>query len=190
MTSYLARRHAKVTASPSHAGPRPELLQRLERTGAGLRTANPGTASMIWGGDNAAVRDVLDHALGRGLPVMGYARAVELVAVYEPSGHLRSNALAGLIADALTAADQTVLLPVHSTFPRRQDHADGIETILGASSTGSVIRYESGPHQPGPESLVTSLVQSGDLILTIGPHAAQQIGPALLAALDRLRPAQ
>ncbi|MFF1784981.1 hypothetical protein ACFVX9_00750 [Kitasatospora sp. NPDC058243] len=450
LTSYLARRHAKVTASPSHAGPRPELLQRLERAGPELRTANPGTASMIWGGDNAAVRDVLDHAIGRGLPVMGYARAVELVAgttpttvavagsrsttmaaaaltraltgrdpgwilteapvgdsighdgdgevlvvdlcpdsscheasppgwrwrtlgeglsptvtlvtavdaappcfwnqaeamdqmevlarrsaavvlwatqpgcqeladqlrrrpgprvvtvgrgtdvdvqalgrlwtgedhrvtvraggerhaftapvagtnsamavtaafaagwalgvpgaelidglgtftgversltrlgskcgvdvvesravhpkeiaadlqgarmltegavvaVYEPSGHLRSNALAGLIADALTAADQTVLLPVHSTFPRHQDHADGIETILGASSTGSVIRYESGPHQPGPESLVTSLVQSGDLILTIGPHAAQRIGPALIAALDRLRSAQ
>ncbi|WP_224274232.1 hypothetical protein [Streptomyces sp. LS1784] len=446
LASYLARRHARVTVSPSHPDSHPDLLRRLERSGVGLRATNPGTASLIWGGDNTVVHEVLDHAVGRGLPILGYARAVELlaatapttvavagshsttmaaaalicalvsrdpgwilaeapkgdsagydgggellivdlcpdssshdasppgwrfrslgeglnpavtlvtaadaappcwwnqqealdqmealarrsdtvvvwaaqpgcqeladrlrrrrpgpkvvtvgrgadmdvqtlgrfwtgedhrvtvqaggeqhtftvpvagtnsamavatawaagwalgvpghelvdglgafagversltrlgtsggidvvesravhpreieadlqgarmltegavVAVYEPSGHLRSNALAGLIADALTAADRTVLLPVHSTFPRHHNRADGGESILNASSTGAVIRYEPGLDQPGPESLVASLVQRGDLVLTIGHQAARRIGPSLLAALDR-----
>ncbi|MFD7581824.1 hypothetical protein [Kitasatospora sp. NPDC059817] len=446
LASYLARRHARVTVSPPHSDSRPDLLQGLEQCGAGLRTADPGTASLIWGGDNTVVHEAVDHAVGRGLPVLGYARAVELlaalapttvavagshsttmaaaaltcalvsrdprwilaeapkgdaagydgggellvvdlcpdssshdasppgwrfrslgeglnptvtlvtaadaappywwnqpdalshmqalalrsdtvvvwagqpgcqqladrlrrrrpgpkvvtvgrgadmdvqvlgrfwtgedhrvtvragdeqhtftvpvtgtnsamavaaawaagwtigipghelvdglgafagverslsrlgtsggidvlesravhpkeieadlqgarmltegavVAVYEPSGHLRSNALAGLIADALTAADRTVLLPVHSTFPGHHHHADGAESILNAGSTDTVIRHEPGLGQPGPEALVASLVQRGDLVLTIGPHAARRIGPLLLATLDR-----
>ncbi|MFF2546636.1 hypothetical protein ACFVUY_29330 [Kitasatospora sp. NPDC058063] len=113
-----------------------------------------------------------------------------VVAVYEPSGHLRSNALASLTANALTAADRTVLLPVHSTFPRHHNRADGGESILTAGSTGTVIRYEPGPHAPGPESLVASFVQEGDLVLTIGPDTARKIGPSLLAALDRPRSAR
>ncbi|WP_416875935.1 hypothetical protein [Kitasatospora sp. SC0581] len=445
LASYLARRHARVTVSPPRPDSRPDLLQRLERCGVGLRAATPGTASLIWGGDNTVVHEVLDHAVGRGLPILGYGRAVELlaatapttvavagshsttmaaaaltcalvsrdpgwilaeapkgdsagydgggellvvdlcpdssghdasppgwrfrslgegltpavtlvtaadaappswwnqqealdqmealarrsetvvlwaaqpgcleladrlrrrrgpsvvtvgrgadmdvqvlgsfwtgeehrvtvqaggerhtftvpvagtnsamavatawaagwalgvpghelvdglgafagversltrlgtsggidvvesiavhpreieadlqgarmltegavVAVYEPSGHLRSNTLAGLIADALTAADRTVLLPVHSTFPRHHNRIDGGESILTASPAGTVIRYEPGLDQPGPESLVASLVRRGDLVLTIGPHAARRIGPSLLAALDR-----
>ncbi|MFJ6382751.1 hypothetical protein ACIQI7_22460 [Kitasatospora sp. NPDC092039] len=113
-----------------------------------------------------------------------------VVAVYEPSGHLRSNALASLIAEALGAADRTVLLPVHSTFPRGQNHADGGESILNASSTGTVIRFESDLHRQGSEALVASLVQQGDLILTIGSQAARRIGPSLLAALHRPQPAR
>ncbi|MFD8750071.1 hypothetical protein ACFV0O_03660 [Kitasatospora sp. NPDC059577] len=446
LASYLARRHARVTVSPSHSDSHPDLLQGLEQCSVGLRTADPGTASLIWGGDNSVVHEVADHAAGRGLPILGYARAVELlaatapttvavagshsttmaaaaltcaltsrdpgwilaeapkgdsagydgggellvvdlcpdnsshdasppgwrfhslgeglnpsvtlvtavdatppcwwnqqealdhmealarrsetvvvwaaqpgcqeladrlrrrrpgpkvvtvgrsadmdvqilgrfwtgvdhrvtvraageqhtftvpvagthsamavaaawaagwalgvpghelvdglgafvgversltrlgtsggidvlesraihpkeieadlqgarmltegavVAVYEPSGHLRSNALAGLIADALTAADRTVLLPVHSTFPGHHHRADGAESILNAGSTNTVIRHEPGLGQPRPEALVASLVQRGDLVLTIGPHAARRIGPSLLAALDQ-----
>ncbi|MFJ7912699.1 glutamate ligase domain-containing protein [Kitasatospora sp. NPDC096204] len=108
-----------------------------------------------------------------------------VVAVYEPSGHLRSNALAGPIADALSAADRTVLLPVHSTFPRHRNRADGGEAILNAGSTDTVIRHEPGLHQAGADALVASLVQRGDLILTIGSHLARQIGPSLLAVLDQ-----
>ncbi|MFE6052542.1 hypothetical protein ACFQ6N_17450 [Kitasatospora sp. NPDC056446] len=111
-----------------------------------------------------------------------------VVAVYEPSGHLRSNALSGLIAEALGSADRTVLLPVHSTFPSGQNHADGSESILDAGSTGTVIRFQPDLHRQGPERLVASLVQQGDLILTIGSHAARRIGPSLLAALDRPKP--
>ncbi|WP_316527554.1 hypothetical protein [Kitasatospora brasiliensis] len=113
-----------------------------------------------------------------------------VVAVYEPSGHLRSNALASLIAEALGAADRTVLLPVHSTFPRGQNHADGGESILNVCSTGTVIRFEPDLHRQGSSALVASLVQQGDLILTIGSQAARRIGPSLLAALDRPKPAR
>ncbi|MFE4976079.1 hypothetical protein ACFRAR_28755 [Kitasatospora sp. NPDC056651] len=113
-----------------------------------------------------------------------------VVAVYEPSGHLRSNALAGLIAEALGAADQAVLLPVHSTFPRGQNHADGSESILNAGSSGTLVRFEPDLHRQGPAHLVAALVQQGDLVLTIGSQAARRIGPSLLAALNQPKPAR
>ncbi|MET8540239.1 hypothetical protein ABZW03_06235 [Kitasatospora sp. NPDC004799] len=277
-------------------GLRPDLVQQLRRSGAALRTTGPRTASLIWGGDNTVVHEVLDHAVGRGLPILGYARAVELVAATAPitvavaGSHSTTLAAAALtcalvgrgpgwiLAEApkddsagydgdgellvvdlcpdssghdasppgwrfrslgeglnpsvtlITAADaappcwwsQQEALDQMEALARRSETvvlwaaqpgcqeladrlrrrrpgprvvtvghgADGDESILAASSTGTVIRYETGLHEPGPESLVASLVQEGDLVLTIGPHTARQIGPSLLAVLDRARSAR
>ncbi|MFJ2782066.1 hypothetical protein [Kitasatospora sp. NPDC087315] len=66
------------------AGLRPELSERLERSGAALRAVAPGTASLIWGGDNTVTHDLTSHIAGHGLPMMGYARAVELLAGTAP----------------------------------------------------------------------------------------------------------
>ncbi|MFG2845375.1 hypothetical protein ACGF12_19700 [Kitasatospora sp. NPDC048296] len=109
-----------------------------------------------------------------------------VVAMYEPVGHLRTTALAGRIAEALSAADHTVLLPVCSTPTRAQRHSDdGTEALLGASSESTFVVPEPGPDQPAPEALAASLVHRGDLIVTIGRDCARRIGPRLLAALDR-----
>ncbi|WP_344638150.1 hypothetical protein [Kitasatospora cystarginea] len=107
-----------------------------------------------------------------------------VVAVYEPVGHQRTVALAHRISEALTAADHTVLLPVHSTPARSQRHDDGAEALARAGSGGTLVIPEPGPCQPSPETLAASLAHRGDLILTIGPDAARRIGPRLLAALD------
>lgn len=113
-----------------------------------------------------------------------------VVVLYEPVGHLRTAALAGRITEALTAADHTVLMPVHSASVRSQRHADGIEALVRAASGGTLVIPEPGSCQMGPDDLAVSLAQRGDLILTIGPDAARRIGPHLLAALDQPRPAR
>ncbi|MGK4581744.1 hypothetical protein [Kitasatospora sp. HPMI-4] len=114
-----------------------------------------------------------------------------VVAVFEPVGHLRTTALAPRTAQALAAADHTVLLPVHST-PARSPHQteSGIEALVRAAPEGQLVVPAPGSGQVGPEALVASLARSGDLILTIGPDAARRIGPRLLAALDRPQPAR
>ncbi|MFJ8477027.1 hypothetical protein [Kitasatospora sp. NPDC094011] len=114
-----------------------------------------------------------------------------VIAVYEPVGHLRTCALAEQITEAVSAADHTVLLPVYSTPARSRRHCgNGIEALVGTRSGDTLVIPESGPNQADPASLAASLAQRGDLIITIGRDSACRIGPSLLAALDRLRPAQ
>ncbi|MFF2657682.1 hypothetical protein ACFVUH_10005 [Kitasatospora sp. NPDC058032] len=113
-----------------------------------------------------------------------------VIAVYEPVGHLRTEVLAERIADSLRGVDHTVVLPVHSTLARSQCHADGVEALARADFGGTLVIPGPGPCRPGPAVVAASFARSGDLILTIGPHAARRIGPELLAALGfpRLAP--
>ncbi|MFE2726326.1 hypothetical protein [Kitasatospora sp. NPDC059327] len=113
-----------------------------------------------------------------------------LVVVYEPVGHLRTAALADRIVGALAAADHTVLLPVRSTRAGSARPGDGIEALLHADSANALVVPVPGPCQMGADTLAVSLAHRGDLILTVGPDAAHRIGPRLLAALDRPRPAE
>ncbi|MER6396069.1 hypothetical protein ABT263_08390 [Kitasatospora sp. NPDC001603] len=117
-----------------------------------------------------------------------------VVAVVEPVGHLRTAALASRIVQALNGADHTVLLPVLSTQVRAARHSDGAEALAHADRRGTLVIPETGPGPTGAEDaavdLAVSLLRTADLVLTVGPDAARRIGPRLLAALDRPRPAQ
>ncbi|WP_123556226.1 hypothetical protein [Kitasatospora cineracea] len=76
-----------------------------------LHPVVPGTTtSLVWGGDDAAVPEILELATGQGLPTLGHSRAVELLAgsasavVAVVGSHSTATAAAALTC-ALTVRD-------------------------------------------------------------------------------------
>lgn len=104
-----------------------------------------------------------------------------VVVVFQPHLYSRTKAFAGEFAEALGLADEVVVLDVYGA---REEPEPGVTGELVASRiSGAGVHYE--PAFDRAVNLVADLVKPGDLVVTMGAGDVTQLGPELLAELDR-----
>ncbi|WP_115944582.1 UDP-N-acetylmuramate--L-alanine ligase [Amycolatopsis thermalba] len=119
----------------------------------------------------AAQLRAVRHAAGGG----------RVVVVFQPHLYSRTKLFAAEFADALGLADEVVLLDVYGA---REEPEPGVSGALIAERiTGAGVHYE--PAFDRAVTLAADLVKPGDLLVTMGAGDVTQLGPEILAELDR-----
>ncbi|MFD9060515.1 Mur ligase domain-containing protein [Kitasatospora purpeofusca] len=106
-----------------------------------------------------------------------------LIVALEPDGIARASAHTTELGEALTGADQVLLLPVTTPLSEHTapDPLDAIEeAVRKRFRDGAVHRVRFGPCEPGPEQQIGALAGEGDLVLLVGTGQAERLGPRLL----------
>jgi UDP-N-acetylmuramate--alanine ligase len=103
-----------------------------------------------------------------------------LVVVFQPHLYSRTRLFAEEFAEALSLADEVVVLDV---FGAREEPEPGVSGRLIADAVTTRVHYEpSFERVPG---LVAGVVGDGDLVITMGAGDVTMLGPEILAELDR-----
>ncbi|GHE87394.1 UDP-N-acetylmuramate--L-alanine ligase [Amycolatopsis deserti] len=119
----------------------------------------------------AAQLRAVRHAAGGG----------RVVVVFQPHLYSRTKLFAAEFAEALGLADEVVLLDVYGA---REEPEPGVSGALIAEKiTGAGVHYE--PAFDRAVALAADLVKPGDLLVTMGAGDVTQLGPEILAELDR-----
>ncbi|NIH81210.1 UDP-N-acetylmuramate--L-alanine ligase [Amycolatopsis viridis] len=119
----------------------------------------------------AAQLRAVRHAAGGG----------RVVVVFQPHLYSRTKLFAAEFASALGLADEVVLLDVYGA---REEPEPGVSGALIAERiTGAGVHYE--PAFDRAVALAADLVKPGDLLVTMGAGDVTQLGPEILAELDR-----
>ncbi|GAB3585695.1 UDP-N-acetylmuramate--L-alanine ligase [Amycolatopsis endophytica] len=104
-----------------------------------------------------------------------------VVVVFQPHLYSRTKLFAAEFAQALGLADEVVLLDVYGA---REEPEPGVTGALIAEKiTGAGVHYE--PAFDRAVALAADLVKPGDLLVTMGAGDVTQLGPEILAELDR-----
>ncbi|WP_277676413.1 UDP-N-acetylmuramate--L-alanine ligase [Saccharopolyspora rectivirgula] len=114
-------------------------------------------------------------------PVAGNGR---LVVVFQPHLYSRTAAFATEFATALGLADEVVVLDVYGA---REDPQPGVTGQLISDAVPLApdrVHYE--PSFTEVPSLVARLVESGDLVLTMGAGDVTMLGPEIISEIERL----
>jgi UDP-N-acetylmuramate--alanine ligase len=103
-----------------------------------------------------------------------------LVVIFQPHLYSRTRLFAKEFAEALSLADEVVVLDV---FGAREEPEPGVSGRLIADAVTTRVHYEpSFERVPG---LVAGVVGDGDLVITMGAGDVTMLGPEILAELDR-----
>jgi UDP-N-acetylmuramate--alanine ligase len=105
-----------------------------------------------------------------------------VVVVFQPHLYSRTRLFAERFAEALSLADEVVVLDV---FGAREEPEPGVTGALIADAVRlprEHVHYEPSFEKVPP--LVAGLVGEGDLVLTMGAGDVTMLGPELLAELD------
>lgn len=113
------------------------------------------------------------------------ARAVvpdggRLVVLFQPHLYSRTATFATEFAEALSLADQVVVLDVYGS---REDPQPGISGALIADQVTAPVIFE--PRLASAPLLVAALARFGDVLLTMGAGDVTRLGPQILALLDK-----
>jgi UDP-N-acetylmuramate--alanine ligase len=106
-----------------------------------------------------------------------------LVVIFQPHLFSRTRLFAAEFAEALSHADEVVVLDV---FGAREQPEPGVTGALIANAIR--LPREHVHYQPSFDkvpALVAGLVEDGDLVVTMGAGDVTMLGPELLAELDR-----
>ncbi|GAA1230844.1 UDP-N-acetylmuramate--L-alanine ligase [Prauserella halophila] len=113
------------------------------------------------------------HAAGTG----------RVVVVFQPHLYSRTEAFASEFAEALDLADEVILLDVYGA---REEPKPGVNgELIAERISGATVHYE--PAFDRATALAADLVEPGDLLVTMGAGDVTQLGPEILAELDRRR---
>ncbi|MBK1788380.1 UDP-N-acetylmuramate--L-alanine ligase [Prauserella cavernicola] len=119
----------------------------------------------------AAQLRAVRHAAGLG----------RVIVVFQPHLYSRTKAFATEFAEALGLADEVILLDVYGA---REEPEPGVTGELVAERiAGAAVHYE--PAFDRAAALAADLVKPGDLLVTMGAGDVTQLGPEILAELDR-----
>ncbi|QWF77016.1 UDP-N-acetylmuramate--L-alanine ligase [Amycolatopsis sp. CA-230715] len=119
----------------------------------------------------AAQLRAVRHAAGTG----------RVVVLFQPHLYSRTKTFSAEFAEALGLADEVVVLDV---FGAREEPEPGVTGALIADQvTGASVRYE--PAFDRAAVLAADLVKPGDLVVTMGAGDVTQLGPEIIAELDR-----
>ncbi|WAL63661.1 UDP-N-acetylmuramate--L-alanine ligase [Amycolatopsis cynarae] len=104
-----------------------------------------------------------------------------VLVVFQPHLYSRTRTFATEFARALGLADEVVVLDVYGA---REEPEPGVTGALIADRVaGAGVHYEPAFDRVVP--LVADLVKPGDLVVTMGAGDVTQLGPEILAELDR-----
>jgi UDP-N-acetylmuramate--alanine ligase len=104
-----------------------------------------------------------------------------VIVVFQPHLYSRTKTFAAEFARALALADEVVVLDVYGA---REEPQPGVTGALIASRIeGAGVHYE--PAFDRVVALAADLVKPGDLLVTMGAGDVTQLGPEIVAELDR-----
>ncbi|MFI7589413.1 UDP-N-acetylmuramate--L-alanine ligase [Spongisporangium articulatum] len=177
-------RHMALNAAAAwrvavHLGAEPaEALQALAAfAGTKRRFELRGTARGIRVFDDYAHHPTEIRALlAAARPVAGDGR---LVVVFQPHLPSRTRAFAREFGEALSAADEVVVLDVYAAREAPDPQVNG---ALVAGYVTGVATHADVPASAVPD-LVAGLTKPGDVVLTVGAGDVTELGPLILDAL-------
>ncbi|MEV6912347.1 UDP-N-acetylmuramate--L-alanine ligase [Amycolatopsis sp. NPDC051071] len=109
------------------------------------------------------------------------AGAGRVIVVFQPHLYSRTKTFSKEFAAALSLADEVVVLDV---FGAREEPEPGVSGALIADQiSGPAVHYQ--PAFDVAAKLAADLVKPGDLLVTMGAGDVTQLGPEILAELDR-----
>ncbi|WIV53376.1 UDP-N-acetylmuramate--L-alanine ligase [Amycolatopsis nalaikhensis] len=103
-----------------------------------------------------------------------------VVVVFQPHLYSRTKMFSAEFASALSLADEVVVLDVYGA---REEPEPGVTGALIADGVTVPVHYE--PAFDVAPGLVAGLVRGGDLVVTMGAGDVTQLGPEILAELDK-----
>lgn len=119
----------------------------------------------------AAQLRAVRHTAGRG----------RVVVVFQPHLYSRTKTFAAEFAEALGLADEVVVLDVYGA---REEPEPGVTgELIAQQITGAKAHYE--PAFDRAATLAADLVRPGDVLVTMGAGDVTQLGPEIIAELDR-----
>lgn len=149
----------------------------LEFSGARRRFELKGTINKVrviddYGHHPTEVRVTLETA-------RRYADGGKLYVIFQPHRFSRTQTFAREFGEALTLADQVYLLEVYAAS---EEAIPGVSSLMIARNQDeSKFHYQPSMIEVIQE--VAGLVESGDVVLTLGAGDVNSVGPALLTAL-------
>ncbi len=108
------------------------------------------------------------------------AGAGRVIVVFQPHLYSRTKAFSAEFAAALSLADEVVVLDVYGA---REEPEPGVTGALIADQVTASVRYEPAFDVAAP--LAAGLAKPGDLVVTMGAGDVTQLGPEILAELDK-----
>ncbi|WIY01722.1 UDP-N-acetylmuramate--L-alanine ligase [Amycolatopsis mongoliensis] len=108
------------------------------------------------------------------------AGAGRVVVVFQPHLYSRTKLFSKEFAAALSLADEVVVLDVYGA---REEPEPGVTGALIADAVTVPVHYE--PAFDVAARLTAGLVRGGDLVVTMGAGDVTQLGPEILAELDK-----
>jgi UDP-N-acetylmuramate--alanine ligase len=103
-----------------------------------------------------------------------------VVVVFQPHLYSRTKLFSAEFASALSLADEVVVLDVYGA---REEPEPGVTGALIADAVTVPVHYE--PAFDVAARLTAGLVQGNDLVVTMGAGDVTQLGPEILAELDK-----
>jgi UDP-N-acetylmuramate--alanine ligase len=103
-----------------------------------------------------------------------------VVVVFQPHLFSRTKLFSAEFAEALSLADEVVVLDVYGA---REEPEPGVTGALIADAVTVPVHYE--PAFDVAAGLVAGLAGAGDLVVTMGAGDVTQLGPEILAELDK-----
>ncbi|HKN53594.1 MAG TPA: UDP-N-acetylmuramate--L-alanine ligase [Amycolatopsis sp.] len=103
-----------------------------------------------------------------------------VVVVFQPHLYSRTKTFSTEFAAALSLADEVVVLDVYGA---REEPEPGVTGALIADRVSVPVHYE--PAFDVAAGLVATLARPGDLVVTMGAGDVTQLGPEILAELDK-----
>lgn len=103
-----------------------------------------------------------------------------VVVVFQPHLYSRTKLFSAEFAEALSLADEVVVLDVYGA---REEPEPGVNGALIADAVTVPVHYE--PAFDVAAGLVAELVKGHDLVVTMGAGDVTQLGPEILAELDK-----
>ena len=103
-----------------------------------------------------------------------------IVVVFQPHLYSRTKLFSAEFAEALSLADEVVVLDVYGA---REEPEPGVTGALIANAVTVPVHYE--PAFDVAADLVAGLVRGNDLVVTMGAGDVTQLGPEILAELDK-----
>ena len=112
------------------------------------------------------------------LAARGMTGGGRLVVVFQPHMYSRTAAFAAGFGDALSLADEVVVMDVYGA---REDPVPGVTGALVAGGVTSSVHYE--PSWTAVPAAVVARAEAGDLVLTMGAGDVTLVGPEVLRLL-------
>ncbi len=109
------------------------------------------------------------------------ARGGRIVAVFQPHLYSRTINFAAEFAEALSLADQVVLLDI---FGAREEPVEGVDSRIIGSKIDSATEWVFEPDFSAVAGVVANLAQPGDMVLTIGAGTVTMLADEILLQLD------